>query len=86
LTLLAQGATAIVGSTGLAFGTAPGAPLNLIDADALTRGFFNAALSGGTVGHCLAQARSGFLTSSLDVYQQKTLLQFQLLGDPSLAI
>jgi hypothetical protein len=90
LTLLAQGAAAVVGPTGLAYGTAPGAPLNLIDADALTRGFFNAALGGGTVGSCLKQARLNFLGSSstmaTDVYQQKTLLQFQLLGDPTLAI
>jgi hypothetical protein len=90
LTLLARGAAAVVGATGLAYGTAPGAPLNLIDADALTRGFFNTALGGGTVGSCLKQARLNFLGSSspaaADVYQQKTLLQFQLLGDPTLAI
>jgi hypothetical protein len=90
LTLLAQGAAAVVGPTGLAYGTAPGPPQNLIDADLLTRGFFNAALSGGTVGSCLRRARLNFLGTSsstaTDIYQQKTLLQFQLLGDPTLAI
>ncbi len=91
LTILACGGAAVIGSTGLAFGTAPGAPLNLIDADALAKGFFSAALSGTTdrtIGECLQAARSVFraASSGLDAYQTKTLLQFQLLGDPTLAI
>jgi hypothetical protein len=86
LTLMARGAAAVVGSTGLAFGTAPGGPLDVIDADALTRAFFTQVKIGGTIGDCLKRARSAFAPGRLDAYQKKTLLQFQLLGDPTLAV
>jgi hypothetical protein len=90
LALLAAGAAAVVGSTGLAFGSSQQQPQNLIDADALTRGFFNTMTAGGaSVGACLKDARTNFAasgSSALDPFQRKTLLQFQLLGDPSLVI
>jgi hypothetical protein len=89
LSLLAAGAGGIVGSTGLAFGTATAKPQDLIDADAMARGFFNTALiPGQTLGTCLKAARSQLLqtSSSADVYVRKTLLEFQILGDPSYAI
>jgi Peptidase family C25 len=88
LSLLAAGAGAIIGSTGLAYGTATVAPQNLIDADAMAGGFFNNALTAGkSVGDCIKAARRQLSrgTSSTDVFVKKTLLEFQLLGDPSYA-
>jgi hypothetical protein len=88
LSLLAAGA-AVVGSTGLAFGSSTPQPQTLIDADALARGFFDRALQpNATLGSCLQAARLSLQQSAptLDVYLQKTLLEFQLLGDPSYAI
>jgi hypothetical protein len=89
LSLLAAGALGVVGSTGLAFGTATVQPTDLIDADAMARGFFNTALTGGqSLGSCLLQARQQLLRTSLstDPFVKKTLLEFQLLGDPSYVI
>jgi hypothetical protein len=90
LAALAAGAAAVVGATGLAFGSLPpGGPANLIDADALARGFFQAALGpNATAGGCLQQARDAFRSSAsgLDSFARKTLLQFQLLGDPTLYV
>jgi Peptidase family C25 len=85
LSLLAAGALGIVGSTGLAFGTATVQPQNLIDADAMAQGFFNTILTGQSLGACLQAARQLLLSSSSpnDVFVRKTLLEFQLLGDPS---
>ena len=86
LSLIAAGAAAVVGATGLAFGTATAQPQNLIDADVLARGFFNSAASAGTsLGECLANARSALsgTSSRSDPFVVKTLLEFQLLGDPS---
>lgn len=87
LSLLAAGAGAVVGATGLAFGTATFQPQNLLDADVMARVFFNSALNQGTVGTWLLNARTQLSqTSSLsDVYVRKTLLEFQILGDPSYA-
>jgi len=86
LSLLTAGAAAVIGSTGLAFGTAQVKPQNLIDADVLARGFFNNALRGGsTIGQCLLAARQTLRQTApiSDIYLAKTLLEFQLLGDPS---
>lgn len=90
LSLLAAGVGAVVGSTGLAFGTATAKPQDLIDADAMARGFFNTALAtsqGQTVGSCLRAARAALAltSSSADAFVKKTLLEFQILGDPSYA-
>lgn len=89
LSLLAAGAAAVVGSTGLAFGTADVKPQDLIDADVLARNFFNMALtSGSTVGQSLLAARQVLRTTAplSDAYLTKTLLEFQILGDPSYAL
>ncbi len=88
LSLLAAGA-AVVGSTGLAFGSATPQVQRLIDADAMARGFFDAALQpNATLGKCLQAARNSLRQSALtlDPYVRKTLLEFQLLGDPSYEI
>jgi Peptidase family C25 len=89
LSLQAAGAAAVIGSTGLAYGTATVKPQDLIDADVLARTFFNtAAVTGATPGRCLLQARSALRASdsSSNPFVIKTLLEFQLLGDPSYAI
>ena len=86
LSLLAAGAAAVVGSTGLAFGTATPQPQTLLDADVLARSFFNAALTPSvSVGNCLQRARQDLRNtgSASDPYITKTLLEFQLLGDPT---
>ena len=85
LSLMAAGAAAVIGSTGLAYGSATAQPQTLIDADILARTFFNAAAAGVALGHCLSEARSALRSSSSasDAYVVKTLLEFQLLGDPS---
>lgn len=87
LSLLAAGAAGIVGSTGLAFGTSSVKPQDLIDADALARGFFDLS-AGTTLGQRLVLARAQLVRRSMtvDSFVQKTLLQFQLLGDPSYAV
>jgi hypothetical protein len=85
LSFLSAGAAAVIGSTGLAFGTADVKPQDLIDADVLARSFFNSALrSGSSIGQCLLQARKSLRATApiSDVYLIKTLLEFQLLGDP----
>lgn len=86
LSLLAAGAAAIIGATGLAFGTASPQPQQLLDADVLAQSFFDAALNpAASVGSCLQQARQNLRNSgpSSDPYITKTLLEFQLLGDPT---
>jgi Peptidase family C25 len=88
LSLLASGAAAVIGSTGLAFGTAWIKPQSVIDADALAQGFFNTALQSPiSVGACLKAAKVKLLQAgSPDPYITKTLLAFQLLGDPTYVI
>jgi hypothetical protein len=88
LSLLAAGA-AVVGSTGLAFGSSTPQPQTLIDADALARGFFDRApQTNPTLGSRLKAARDSLRESAPipDAYLQKTLLEFNLLGDPSYEI
>ncbi len=89
LSLLAAGAAGVIGSTGLAFGTADVKSQNLIDADLLARNFFNRALTpGSTTGGSLFLARKALQASApaSDAFVKKTLLSFQLLGDPSYVI
>jgi hypothetical protein len=86
LSLLAAGAKAVVGATGLAYGTATDQSTDLIDADAMAKGFFNNALiAAQSVGDCIQAARRLLASTSSpsDPYVKKTLLEFQLLGDPS---
>ena len=64
----------------------PPQPQTLLDADVLARSFFNAALTPSvSVGSCLQNARRNLLNtgSASDPYIAKTLLEFQLLGDPT---
>lgn len=84
LKLLQCGAAAVFGSTGLAFGSATEQPQDLLDADALTRAFFELAEGGATIGDSVVGARQEFADGGLDGYRMKTLLQFQILGDPTL--
>jgi hypothetical protein len=62
----------------------------LQDADFLARTFFAESASGPLeLGAALQKARADYLadggTPATDVYKQKTLLQFILLGDPGWA-
>jgi hypothetical protein len=86
LSLLAAGAASVVGSTGLAFGTADPRGQTLIDADVLARTFFNTVSSSGTsVGRAMTAARQALQSTGAggDSFLRKTLLEFQILGDPS---
>jgi hypothetical protein len=86
LSLLAAGAASVVGATGLAYGTADPRGQTLIDADVLARTFFNTILSSGTsVGQALMAARQALRSTGADgdSFLRKTLLEFQILGDPS---
>ena len=88
LKFIAEGAAAVVGATGLAFGSFSEWQTNLLNADRLASGFFEAASQGQTAGGCLRAARSalmGSTSTALNTFEKKTLLQFCLLGDPSLA-
>jgi hypothetical protein len=85
--LLSQGA-ALIGATGLAFGSHVAPRLLLADADFLAREFFEAISIGvRNIGEALRQARREYFldstTPSTNPYKQKTLLQFTLLGDPA---
>lgn len=86
LSLLAAGAASVVGATGLAYGTADPNGQNLIDADVMARTFFNTITGGGvSVGQALLAARRALSSTGAagDAYLRKTLLEFQILGDPS---
>lgn len=89
LKLLHEGAAALVGATGLAFGShiAPNALLE--NADFLAQQFFARACAGAsTCGAALVGARRDYRdverTPMTNAFKQKTLMQFTLLGDPSL--
>ena len=85
--LLDQGVAGMVGATGLAYGSHISPGMLLENADQLARSFFNNNVRGESIGQSLVDARKEFLHSNQnpDVFLQKTLLQFTLLGDPSLA-
>ena len=86
LSLLAAGAASVVGATGLAYGTADPRGQTLIDADVLARIFFNTiSSSGASVGQALIAARQALRSTGAvgDSFLRKTLLEFQILGDPS---
>jgi hypothetical protein len=85
---LAEGAAAVIGATGLAFGSYLEWQTKLLNADKLAAGFFDAATKGQNAGASLRAARTAFMGSAStppNDYETKTLLQFCLLGDPSLA-
>ena len=89
LKFLAEGARAVVGSTRLAYGslTPP-----LAGADLLARFFWLAVLSGMPIGQSLQWAKLSFASDVanrqgyLDSEDQKTLLTFNLFGDPTLTV
>lgn len=89
LKFLAEGARAVIGATRLAYGslTPP-----LAGADLLARFFWLAVLSGMSIGQSLQWAKLSFANDLLnrqgylDSEDQKTLLAFNLFGDPTLAV
>ncbi|MDH7488821.1 MAG: tetratricopeptide repeat protein [Anaerolineae bacterium] len=89
LRLLYEGARAVVGSTRLAYGslTPP-----LAGADLLGRLFWLAVTSGMPIGQALQWAKLSFANDLLnrqgylDSEDQKTLLTFNLFGDPTLTV
>jgi len=89
LRFLTDGVSAFVGSTRIAYGSV-GAPL--IGADMLGRLFWENLLSGLPVGESLRYAKLNLAhamhkrQSFLDGEDQKTLISFQLYGDPLLPI
>jgi Peptidase family C25 len=89
LRLMQQGAAALIAPTGLAFGSYLDATIFLENADYLAASFFRQITSGPVPsGRSLSLARQDYIanepTPYTNPYKQKTLLQFNLLGDPSL--
>jgi hypothetical protein len=88
LRLLQQGVAAFVAPSGLAFGSYLDSTTLLENSDFLAASFFRRVAQGLPAGSALAQARQDYVandpTPSSNVFKQKTLLQFNLLGDPSL--
>lgn len=81
-TYLAQGAYGFFGSTCIAYGPAEGNG----QADLICQSFVEAVLGGASLGRAVLEARQRFIAqySHHDPADVKTLLQFLLLGDPSL--
>jgi hypothetical protein len=89
LTFMAQGSIAFVGSTAIAYG--PIEPPSG-EADLLGRYFFEYVLRGIPFGDALRHAKTDFARTMilaqgfLDSDDKKTLLEFQLYGDPLLSL
>ncbi len=89
LRLLHEGARAVVGSTRLAYGSLT---LPLTGADLLGRLFWLAVTGGLPIGQALQWAKLSFANDLmnrqgyLDSEDQKTLLTFNLFGDPTLTV
>lgn len=84
LTYLYNKAIAFLGSSTIAYGPSTGQGL----ADLITQYFVKNVIAGASIGRALLEARQEFLKKSgpqLDPYELKTLAQFYLLGDPSIA-
>jgi hypothetical protein len=88
LRMVEMGTSAFVGSTGLAYGSFLERDRFLINADMFAQFFFQSVVDGNPTGLSFARARAEFLDISnrdvLDPFEQKTALQFVLLGDPTL--
>ena len=86
---LARGAAAFVGSSAIAYGS-PGE--NLTEADLLAYLFFTRLAAGETAGCALREAKIDFAAEMLDRQgyldgdDRKTLLEFNLFGDPTVGI
>ncbi|MDP1857483.1 MAG: C25 family cysteine peptidase, partial [Gemmatimonadaceae bacterium] len=87
LRLLQQGCAAVIGATGLAFGSHMHPNFLLENADHLARLFFESLAGGLSVGGALVRARQVYKSDAsipaTNVFKRKTLLQFTLLGDPA---
>ena len=89
LAFLAAGSAAVVGATGIAYGSSA-APLS--NADLICRGFWNFLLAGYSAGEALIHSKSEFINEMmrrqgyLDEDDQKTWLQFNLLGEPAVRL
>ncbi|MFQ6000906.1 MAG: C25 family cysteine peptidase, partial [Anaerolineae bacterium] len=87
LAFLAKGAKAVIGSTGMAYGSLM-PPLS--GADLLGRNLWLGLKRGFTIGEALLRAKLGLVEEMaerqgfLDGEDQKTILSFVLYGDPSL--
>lgn len=81
-TYLRQGAVGVVGSSTLSYGPTD----DMGAADLITRFFLQAVADGASLGRALLAARQRFVQElgELDPVDLKTLIQFDLLGDPSL--
>ena len=82
-----EGAAAFVGATGLVFGSYQKPTLRVADADKFASFVIRRLARGERSGVALLAGRREFVESCakpLTVYEQKTALQFVLIGDPSL--
>jgi GNAT superfamily N-acetyltransferase len=78
---LAKGAAGVVASTTIAYGPEDGNA----NADVICQLFIEQLLRGASLGRALLEARLAYVRqqSVVDPYDEKTLAQFVLLGDPS---
>jgi len=79
---LAKGAVGIVAATTIAYGPAD----DNANADVICQLFLEQLLKGASLGRALLESRLAYVRqqSVVDPYDEKTLAQFVLLGDPSL--
>ena len=80
-TYLAKGAAGVVASTTVSYGLED----ENANADVICQLFIEQVLKGASLGRALLEARLGYVRqqSVADAYDEKTLAQFLLLGDPS---
>jgi hypothetical protein len=89
LKILEKGSIAFVGSTAIAYG--PPVPPSM-EADLLGKHFFKNVMEGIPFGEAFKEAKIDFATEMLETQgfldsdDKKTLLEFQLYGDPSLKL
>ena len=81
-TYLAKGAAGVVASTTIAYGPFD----DNANADVICQIFIEQLLRGASLGRAMLEARLAYVRqqSVVDPYDEKTLAQFVLLGDPSL--
>jgi len=81
-TYLAKGAVAVMASTTVAYGPED----SNANADVICQLFIEQLLRGASVGRAFLEARLAYVRgqSVVDPYDEKTLAQFVLLGDPSI--
>ena len=79
---LAKGAAGVVASTTISYGPAD----DNANADWICQFFIEQVLRGASLGRAFLEARLAYVRkqSVVDPYDEKTLAQFVLLGDPSL--